>query len=270
METKNHTFGIVFYLRKYKTTGGKTPIYARITVNGKRIDFSIKQSVEQESWNMHKGLAKGSKGEIQALNQYLEKVRAKIVNLYQELTLSGKVITAVAIKNKFLGIDQQEFTLCKLMEYHNTQMIQVIAQGTMKNYFTTQKYLKRFLLRKLNTSDIFLSEINYKFVIDFEFFLRTWKPLDHQKPLQNNGVMKHMERFHKMINLAKKLEWMSKDPFVNYRLKFEKVERGFLSSEELSAIELKEFKIERLQQVKDLFVFSCYAVSLRCGASYHF
>jgi len=258
METKNHTFGVVFYLRKYKTTGGKTPIYARITVNGMRTDFSIKRSVEQESWNMNKGLAKGSKGEIQSLNQYLEKVRAKIVNLYQELTLSGKMITALAIKNKFLGIDRQEFTLCKLMEYHNTQMIQVIAQGTMKNYFTTQKYLKRFLLRKLNTSDIFLSEINYKFVIDFEFFLRTWKPLDHQKPLQNNGVMKHMERFHKMINLAKKLEWMSNDPFLNYRLKFEKVERGFLSDEELVAIELKEFKIERLQQVKDLFVFSCY------------
>jgi site-specific recombinase XerD len=67
-----------------------------------------------------------------------------------------------------------------------------------------------------------------------------------------------MERFHKMINLAKKLEWMSNDPFLNYRLKFEKVERGFLSGEELAAIELKEFKIERLQQVKDLFVFSCY------------
>ncbi|MDZ7607271.1 MAG: hypothetical protein U5K79_17195 [Cyclobacteriaceae bacterium] len=59
---------------------------------------------------MNKGLAKGSKGEIPSLNQYLEKVRAKIVNLYQELTLSGKVITALAIKNKFLRMDQQEFT----------------------------------------------------------------------------------------------------------------------------------------------------------------
>ncbi|MDZ7607270.1 MAG: Arm DNA-binding domain-containing protein [Cyclobacteriaceae bacterium] len=37
METKNHTFGVVFYLRKYKTTGGKAPIYVRITVNGKPI-----------------------------------------------------------------------------------------------------------------------------------------------------------------------------------------------------------------------------------------
>jgi site-specific recombinase XerD len=36
------------------------------------------------------------------------------------------------------------------------------------------------------------------------------------------------------------------------------VERDFLTKEELEAIELKEFTIDRIQYVKDLFVFSCY------------
>jgi site-specific recombinase XerD len=258
MEAKNHTFGIVFYLRKYKTNRGKAPIYMRITVNGKRADLSIKRSIDQESWNVHKGLAKGNKAEMQALNLYLEKVRAKIVHHYQEMTLTGKMITAAAIKNKFLGVDRQEYTLNKLMEYHNNQMVMVIAAGTMKNYYTTQKYLKRFLLQEVKANDTPLSEIDYKFVTEFELFLRAWKPVDHQRPLKNNGVMKHMERFHKMINLAKKLEWMNNDPFFNYRLKFEKVERGFLTQNELLSIEAEEFKIDRLKQVRDLFVFSCY------------
>lgn len=258
MEAKRHTFGVVFYLRKYKAKGEKAPIYVRITVNGNRAEFSIKRSVDQKSWNDQKGLAKGNKEEIQSLNQYLEKVKAKIVNHYQELILTDKHITATVIRNKFQGREKHQNTLCKLMDYHNTQMQEVLAQGTMKNYDTTQKYLKKFLQEKLNLKDVSLSEIDYKFITDFEFFLRTNKPTDHQRPLKNNGLMKHMERFQKMINLAKKLEWMTSNPFLNYQLHFQKFERGFLSIDELISIENKEFKIERLCQVKDLFIFSCY------------
>ncbi|MDZ7607272.1 MAG: phage integrase SAM-like domain-containing protein [Cyclobacteriaceae bacterium] len=81
------------------------------------------------------------------------------------------------------------------MEYHNTQMIQVIAQGKMKNYFTTQKYLKRFLLKNSNTSDIFLSEINYRRNQFFEFLFKPGNHLITRNP-SNNGVMKHMGTLH--------------------------------------------------------------------------
>jgi len=61
-----------------------------------------------------------------------------------------------------------------------------------------------------------------------------------------------------MVRLASKMEWIAKNPFENYQLKFQKVERGYLTDTELSSIENKEFTIERLEWVKDLFVFSCY------------
>ena len=128
----------------------------------------------------------------------------------------------------------------------------------MKNYFTTQKYLEKFLKEKRKISDILLREINYTFVIDFDYYLKTSKPVDHQKPLGNNGLMKHMERFRKMINVALKNEWLEKDPFRAYKLKFTKFERGCLTDTELKVIEGKDFKIDRLQTVKDLFIFSCY------------
>lgn len=38
MKTASNTFGVAFYLKKQKATqAGKSPIYARITVNSKRI-----------------------------------------------------------------------------------------------------------------------------------------------------------------------------------------------------------------------------------------
>ena len=70
--------------------------------------------------------------------------------------------------------------------------------------------------------------------------------------------MKHLERLRKIIGPGARLEWLDRDPFQQYQLKFQKVERGFLSEEELSLIEQKQLTIERLRLVKDMFVFSCY------------
>jgi integrase/recombinase XerD len=99
---------------------------------------------------------------------------------------------------------------------------------------------------------------NYKFLADFELFLRKYKPVDHQKPMENNTVMKHIERLRKMIKMAILYEWLEKDPFVSFQKKNHHVERGFLTAEELKVVEKKSFSISRLQYVKDLFVFSCY------------
>ena len=39
---------------------------------------------------------------------------------------------------------------------------------------------------------------------------------------------------------------------------YEKRERGFLSENELTTMELQEFQLDRLERIRDLFVFSCY------------
>ncbi|MBL7969424.1 MAG: site-specific integrase [Prolixibacteraceae bacterium] len=149
-------------------------------------------------------------------------------------------------------------TLVKLIDYHNTNSKEALRWGTLKNYFTTQKYIIGFLKEKLKTSDIYLHSLNYKFLVDFEYYLRTYVPTDHQRPMGNNTVMKHIERLRKMINLAIRYEWLDKDPFVAFKQKFQRVERGYLTEEELKIVEEKDFPILRLLYVKDLFIFSCY------------
>lgn len=79
-----------------------------------------------------------------------------------------------------------------------------------------------------------------------------------QPCLSNNGVMKHLERFKKMLNLAVKLEWVKKNPFDRFQLKFNKFDRVFLTQRELRRVEETDFKQDRLQHVKDCFIFSCY------------
>ena len=101
--------------------------------------------------------------------------------------------------------------------------------------------------------------MSYSFITRFELFLRKYKPLDHQRPLGNNTIMKHIQRVRKVVNLAVKLEWIDKDPFAKYKCKFTPSTRKYLSDEELASFEALSDLGDRLQYVKDLFVFSCYS-----------
>jgi len=255
----SNTFGIQFVIRlsKQKKDDPAT-VFARISVNGRRCEISLKKKVNPQNWDDAKGKARGTKDEIRKLNEHIERVRTLIADGYHQLVQQKKVITVDAVKSLFVGADDNEITLIKLGEYHNTEMKDKLADGTMKNYYTTQKYIAKFLKDKYHRNDISLAELNYKFILDFETFLSNHQPKDHQKPLHNNGIMKHIERLCKMVNMAITMDWLEKDPFSKYKQHFDKVERFYLTKEELSSIEKKKFSIERLQVVKDLFLFSCY------------
>ena len=120
----------------------------------------------------------------------------------------------------------------------------------MKDYYTTQKYIIQFLKQKMGTEDKFLSELNYKFITDLEIYLRQVEDKNSDQAMANNRVMKHIERFCKMINLAVKLEWLDRNPFHAYQLKFEKLEREYLNEWELANLEAKTMFIPRLQTIK--------------------
>ena len=259
MKSKN-TFGIQFVLRLPKNKKDETAtVYARITVNGRRAEISLKSKVSINNWDEAKGKAKGKRQEIVKLNSHMEQVRSLIFDSYQELIQQNKVVSVDAVKAKYLGEDIEEaMTLLKVIEYHKQVAITKLAPGTMKNYYTTESYLKKFIKHQYRKNDITLDELNYKFILDFENFLINYESVDHHKSLNNNGVMKHMERLRKMVNMAVMMDWLEKDPFSKYKLHFDKVERGHLTKEELKVLSNKNFKIERLQSVLDMFLFSCH------------
>ena len=113
-----NTFGVQFIIRRNKVRKGMVPIYARITLNGKRLEISLKQFIAENEWNQVKEIAKGSRPEIRQLNQYISDVRLKLIECYKRLQLQNKSITIEDVKSKFLGEDISGFTLAKLMEYH--------------------------------------------------------------------------------------------------------------------------------------------------------
>ncbi|UII76259.1 site-specific integrase [Flagellimonas sp. HMM57] len=257
MKSKS-TFTIIFFTRKSRSNPKQLSIYVRITVEGKRAEISLKRNVHVIQWDSTKTKGKGNTEKIRILNAYLNQVYTKLLQCHKELLGEDKIISSDAIKTRYLGEDDNSKTLRELISYHNGNMVRVLKAGTMKNYYTTEKYLHRFLDKKRKVKDMYLKQVNYRFVTDFEHYLRDYKDSKKELSMGNNGVMKHLERFKKMINLAIKLEWMHKNPFDRFQLKYDKYDRAFLTERELELLENTDFKSERLQRIKDCFVFSCY------------
>ena len=172
----SNTFSILFFIKKHRLSDGKAPVYVRITVDSKRIDLSVKRKVELDRWDETRGLAKGNRPDVKALNTYLEQIRSQLYDCQQQLERERKLITAESVKSRYLGQDERGKTLKELVEYHNEEMKGELAWGTQKNYHTTQRYVYEFLQKKRKTSDLYLDELNYKFIRDFEKYIKNRTP----------------------------------------------------------------------------------------------
>jgi len=256
-----NTFGVHFTLRLDRPVNGRFPIYVRIQVNKGRCAVALKTLVNKEDWNIGKGSPKPKNEELKQLASYLEEVRSKIVVEFQRLQLENTIVTAEAVKNAYLGISDkpavEKITLCKLVDMHNDMMKSVLKRGTMKNYFSTALYIRRFLAKKSPAGDINLEDLNYSFITGLEFYIRN-NPLKAEDPCTNNGTMKHLERVKKMVAWATTNEWIEKNPFTAYKLKLKRHEMEFLQKDELARVETRDLENPMLRRIRDLFVFSCY------------
>lgn len=249
------TFSVFFFVRNTNDDTSKLSVYARITVDGKRTELSLKRTVPVNHWDTSKG--RGTLPAIKNLNQYLDQVYTKLLDCHKELSAENKIIIAKIIKARFLGTDSKTKSLIELVDYHNKTMVAILKPGTMKNYYT-EKYLKEFIIVKFQREDIFLSELNYKFITEFEIFIKTYSPFKDRKICSNNGTMKHLERLKKIVRLAVKLEWLPKNPFIDYQLKFSKTDRQYLNEYELEKLENTQFTHPSLEKTKDI-LFSCFS-----------
>jgi len=254
-----HTFSIHFWLkRKAERRDGKAPVYARITVNGRRAELSLKEFILTEHWCSDTGRVKFRASGAQKINNYLSEVQSDLTDCKKELKNEGKFISAQSIKSRYLGEDKPVTTLKELMKYHRENDLEKLENGTAKNYGATEKYLCRFVKKAFKTSDVNLAQIDYSFVVKFDSYLRVCPPLRKSQPLGNNGIMKHLERFQKFTTLALKFGWINHNPFGLHELKFEDYDCAFLDQYEIQKVLALDIVDSGLRLVRDIFIFSCY------------
>ncbi|MCT4643740.1 MAG: site-specific integrase [Carboxylicivirga sp.] len=254
------TFGVQFIIRHKSKQSEMAGIYLRITVNKQKIEVSTKLRCPKSLWNQSKEkVMTGSEFNSKHINHLLDNIRARVLSIYQDLRIREQLITPLIIKNQFLGNKESGHTLVKLLDIHYENFSASLDAHTMRHYKSTHRYLKAFLKEEKKVDDIYLQQVDYRFIREYETFLRSWQPLEMgQRKLAHNTVMKHLSRLRTLINFAIKLDWISHYPFKGYKLSYKQGDRKYLSLEELNRIKDKTFFSERMCFIRDIFVFSCY------------
>lgn len=255
MERK--TFKILFLIKPSRAKNGEAPISMRITANGERIEISVNLTVKIKLWHPGLGKCLGTDPLSEEINNSLDVIKVNILRIKRELELDGEEVTTRKIINKYQGKDKKpKMMLLEIFKEHNERCANLagkdMAPATVVRYETSFKHTQEFIRTFFHQEDIPLDDVNHKFIVDYEYYLKTVRNCCH------NTATKYLKNFKKIIRIALANEWMTKDPFANIKFHLDEVEPDFLEDHEIKMIMEKPIKIERLAIVRDTFIFCCY------------
>lgn len=247
----------LFYIKKSKVdSSNKTNIYCRITVNSRRAEFSIQRKVSVDKWNQASNRVRGFSKEAQEINQYIDLISNKINKVHQQFIDDNKPFTSIQIRDTYLGKNSNDKMVLEIFQNHNNQVERLVgvdfAPRTALRYKTARKHLESYIRKEYKIDDIPVRDVDHKFITGFEYYLKTERNCGH------NSAMKYITNFKKIVRIAYANDWISKDPFYNFKTKLKVVVREFLSKEEIQEIINKKLHVNRLEIVRDVFIFSCY------------
>ncbi len=254
---KKNTFKVLFYIRGNRINkDGNVSVMIRITVDGEMEQLNSKLVVNPEIWDAKTGRAIGRSAKVLELNSRLNEIQVILKEHYYDIQRRHGYVTAEMVRNAYLGITQREESLLKVYEQHLEDTKKLVglskADPTYRKYERMYRRVVEFMKKKYNITDIPLREIKYQFIVDLEFFLRT------EYKYSQNTTYKCMKFFKQVINKAIRAGLITVDPFNGYKISIERVDRGYLTEDELCKMMQKEFASKRLEQVRDIFIFACF------------
>ena len=124
----NNSFSLLFYIKKCKAdSSGKANIYLRITMDGQRAELSIRRKVLVDKWNSDMNLARGSSDESLEINRYISPIKNKVYSIEQKSLSEGKPVTAISLRDSYLGKDSSKKMLLEIFEDHNKRVNKLVG-----------------------------------------------------------------------------------------------------------------------------------------------
>lgn len=256
----NQKMNLLFYLNKQRTKDGLTTLYLRIYVDGARAELSTPHRIDSKHWSKASMKMKTRDRHALLVNAYIDQVKSQINNHFLLAVASNTLITAKEIKSKYLGKDIKvvtQISLIEAIEYHNIKMKELVAveqvvPKTLAKYETTKNKVVAFLKHKYRAKDKPLQELRLSFITEFEHYLLT------AEKLNSNTASKYIKNIKKIMNMSVDLDWIPSNPFNKFKCTYRSPDRVVLSQNEIDRLVKKDFEIERLSEIRDVFVFCCY------------
>lgn len=243
---------------------GRVPILMQLTIGQQTCHISTKQNILPEKWGDGKPI--GHTREDQAITAVLEEIRTKAYNKFLQLQGQNINVTPERLKQALLGKDQVqprgyvEIFDQWLVEY--SKMVGITtSKRTLDKYILVRNRLQDYIASQLGVKDISLEEVTPKFLSNFDNYLRV------EYNMANNHAMKIRQKLRTIYKVAIDNGWVSKNPFSTVKIHFEPVERDVLTKSELAALIQTDMIFDRLEKMRDIFVFACFTGLAHCDVA---
>lgn len=243
---------------------GRVPILMQLTIGQQTCHISTKQNILPEKWGDGKPI--GHTREDQAITAVLEEIRTKAYNKFLQLQGQNINVTPERLKQALLGKDQVqprgyiEIFDQWLVEY--SKMVGITtSKRTLDKYILVRNRLQDYIASQLGVKDISLEEVTPKFLSNFDNYLRV------EYNMANNHAMKIRQKLRTIYKVAIDNGWVSKNPFSTVKIHFDPVERDVLTKSELAALIQTDMIFDRLEKMRDIFVFACFTGLAHCDVA---
>jgi integrase len=249
---------VKFYPERKPSRTGESLIWCYVREAKETIYLNTGQKIKGELWvnDSQRGnprLTRNNiiKGELKSLNQYLDKFESKIYDI--ERLVRGKQpnagfgIVSDAIKNQF---DKKKDGLFNIYDEFLKIKRQEVSKPAIQKLNRVKTLLEEY--QKVNCERIDFDKITPL------FFSKYYSFLIENKKMLNNTANKNIQFLKTFLIWANNNGYSDNNSYKTFKGKSESTEVIYLNEVELMKLYNLEFEEERLQRVRDIFVFQCF------------
>lgn len=239
---------LVYDRKKKAATNGKGLVQVRAYESTESKYFSTGIELAPEKWNSKKRepkepiLCAKCQSLINSLQEFENRIR------YQNGTFTLKDFDSWTESNRPKAAQSPLISFTQFL----ADEIQKEKQEGLTSWKNRRRSIELFTEFK---ADVQLSEINYQLIRDFNHFLTL-------KGLAVNTVEKTQRQLKKYVNVAirAKLLPFDQNPYLTFKLKTVPGKSNYVTSDELTRLEVLAFGPGELllEKVRDMFLFGCY------------
>lgn len=245
-----------FYFRK---GGNGTPnsgnIYCRLSYADQRLEFSLGRKLQKDEWDKKTQRPCGTSHEAMDAMSDIESILYQVKQYRHYLMETQEPVDLMELKDRMAPSARKTIGLLDYYAAHNKRIKELVgieyAKGTHTRYQQVYHHMVNFVQQVKKRKDYPLHQIDREYVDDFAHYLKAHCQISH------NTTIRYLKHFKKITLQANREDKLQKDPFQGMKMRPKKVRQEVLNEKELKAIMDKDFAIERLERVRDIFLFSC-------------
>ena len=270
MKIKQSMSLLVWIQRSKAKLTGYAPISIRLTIDGNDTEISIGEKVPPGSWDSKQKCVDKDVPEHKKINRKISDAITDLNRHFEALLHHYDIVTPMMVKNVYKGkpaieikilksVEKEEVTLLGTFDEYISRFQKLVDKkkrsgGTLRQWRTTKRKVEAFLIFGYKQKDIHFTDITPNFGDDMLDYLT----LEAEVTISEPTARGYIKKTKQIIKTAVKKQRLVVNPIGDFVCTTEIPDIAPLEYHQVLTIYNKDFRIDRLNEVRDSYIFQCF------------